>query len=68
MKCEIPDCNQRVADIHHLIPRSKFGSKRKEEQDHISNLVGLCRRHHEMAHNIDPSLNDRIKEIVKNRK
>lgn len=37
-------------DIHHIIPRSKFGSKRKDEQDDIKNLMALCRKHHDEAH------------------
>ena len=37
-------------EIHHVEPRSSFGSKRKEEQDGVNNLVALCRLHHEQAH------------------
>lgn len=46
--CEV--CLGTSVEIHHIIPRSKFGSKRKEEQDHISNLVALCRLCHNLAH------------------
>lgn len=49
--CEIPGCPKNSVDIHHIIPRSKFGTKTKDKQDHISNLIGLCRIHHEDAHN-----------------
>ncbi len=42
--CEV--CGQRGVDIAHIIPRSKFGSKRKDEQDHINNLMSLCRKCH----------------------
>jgi 5-methylcytosine-specific restriction endonuclease McrA len=40
----------RVNDIHHIIPRSHFGKKRKAEQDAITNLIGLCRSCHNKAH------------------
>jgi len=43
-------CGCVAVDIHHIIPRSKFGSKRKGEQDHYSNLAALCRPHHDLAH------------------
>jgi hypothetical protein len=46
--CEM--CGAKSVDIHHIEPRSKFGSKRKDEQDHISNLVALCRDCHDRAH------------------
>lgn len=41
---------QQAVDCHHVIPRSKFGKKRKAEQDHISNLIALCRNCHNLAH------------------
>lgn len=50
IKCEVPNCGFRSVDIHHITPRSKFGSKRKDEQDNINNLIGLCRAHHNAAH------------------
>jgi hypothetical protein len=46
--CEV--CNATSVDIHHVIPRSKFGSKRKAGQDQISNLIALCRNCHNLAH------------------
>lgn len=46
--CEV--CTKPATDIHHIIPRSKFGSKRKAEQDNISNIMALCRQCHEYAH------------------
>lgn len=46
--CQV--CNAPAHDIHHIVPRSKFGSKRKHEQDHISNLIALCRSCHDKAH------------------
>lgn len=49
--CEISGCGSPAVDIHHIIPRSKFGSKMKDVQDHITNLIGICRVHHDEAHN-----------------
>ena len=49
--CQCEVCGGTLQDIHHVIPRSKFGSKRKKEQDDISNLIGLCRICHDKAHN-----------------
>jgi len=46
--CQV--CQSVAIDVHHLIPRSKFGSKRKHEQDSIENLIALCRTCHEKAH------------------
>lgn len=58
--CEV--CGGKAVDIHHIIPRSKFGSKRKDEQDHHSNLIALCRLCHNKAHqdkNFNNSLHDK---------
>ena len=46
--CEV--CGDVAVDIHHIVPRSKFGSKRKKEQDDPSNLIGVCRVCHDKAH------------------
>lgn len=46
--CEV--CNKQAVDIHHIIPRSKFGKKTKDQQDKIENLIALCRPCHEDAH------------------
>ena len=43
-------CNAPAQDIHHIEPRSKFGKKRKDEQDKIENLIALCRTCHDKAH------------------
>jgi 5-methylcytosine-specific restriction endonuclease McrA len=64
LQCEF--CGAPAVDIHHVIFRSKFGSKRKDEQDAYNNLIALCRKHHEKAHN-EPEFNEELKEIVKNR-
>lgn len=45
--CEL--CGKQAVDVHHIIKRSKFGKKRKHEQDLIGNLIGLCRNHHDQA-------------------
>lgn len=46
--CEI--CNRPATEIHHIKRRSEFGSKTKDEQDKIENLIALCRQCHEKAH------------------
>lgn len=50
--CEV--CGNKAVDIHHIKPKSSFGSKLKGtnegEQDHISNLIALCRFCHDSAH------------------
>jgi len=43
--CEM--CQDKAVDIHHLIKRSKIGSKK--ERDFIENLVALCRDCHYSA-------------------
>lgn len=48
IQCQV--CGKQSVDIHHIIPRSKFGSKRKDEQDAINNLIALCRTCHDQAH------------------
>lgn len=40
--CEM--CGGKADDIHHIVYKSQGG------KDEISNLIGLCRRHHEQAH------------------
>lgn len=42
--CEIPNCNQVAVDCHHILGRGKG-------KDEIWNLIGLCREHHNDAHN-----------------
>lgn len=46
--CEV--CGAKSVDVHHIIPRSKFGKKRKDEQDAPANLIALCRGCHNQAH------------------
>jgi len=41
--CEI--CKSRSVDIHHVKYKSRGG------QDDIGNLMALCRKHHNQAHN-----------------
>lgn len=65
IKCEIPDCGQKGVDIHHVIFRSHFGKKTKHLQDDISNLIALCRDHHNEAHSRD--MKNELLEIIKNR-
>lgn len=42
--CEV--CRQKAQDIHHIVPRSKFGTQQKEKQDDINNIMALCRKCH----------------------
>lgn len=58
--CEV--CGNKAVDIHHIMPRSKFGSKTKHIQDAIENLIGLCRECHDKAHN-ETFSKDYLKEI-----
>lgn len=60
-------CKQVAVDIHHIIPRSKFGSKRKEEQDNVMNLIALCRDCHTDAH-AEKISKDELFDIIKRRK
>jgi 5-methylcytosine-specific restriction endonuclease McrA len=46
--CEV--CGKKANDLHHIKRRSEFGSKTKDEQDKIENLIALCRECHEKAH------------------
>jgi cytochrome c553 len=43
-------CGAKSVEIHHVEPRSKFGSKNKAEQDAASNCIALCRSCHNDAH------------------
>lgn len=43
-------CGGVAVEIHHIVPRSKFGKKMKWLQDLITNLVALCRPCHDKAH------------------
>lgn len=50
-RCECPFCPSgqnlaTVADTHHVVKRSHFGTKRRAEADSRENLVRLCRRCH----------------------
>jgi hypothetical protein len=69
IKCEYPGCGQRGVDFHHVQPRSSFGSKRKAEQDHHSNIVILCIDHHQRAHGPEcRAIKETLKEVVSKRK
>lgn len=45
-------CHRPGNDIHHIKYRSRGG------KDEIGNLMCLCRRHHDMAHNEELSESD----------
>lgn len=67
--CEFPECWSPGVDIHHIESRSKYGSKRKDEQDSIGNLICLCRSHHERAHGPEcREVKAILKEVVAKRK
>lgn len=67
--CEYPSCWSVAVDIHHIEPRSKFGSKMKAAQDSPENLIALCRVHHDDAHGPKSRhLKDLFKTIVLRRK
>lgn len=51
--CEACGIN-RCVDVHHLVFRSHGGT------DDIENLIGLCRKCHEDAHN-NPAFNRKLK-------
>ena len=42
--CEF--CGKQAVDICHIIPRSKFGKKRREERDSVINCMAGCRECH----------------------
>jgi 5-methylcytosine-specific restriction endonuclease McrA len=46
MECEV--CSARAVDVHHIDIKGMGGCK---QQDHIDNLIGLCRSCHDKAHN-----------------
>jgi len=41
-------CGRPCHEVHHIEKRSAFGSKLREEQDDIENLMGLCDFHHRL--------------------
>jgi len=55
-------CGAVSVDLHHIEPRSKFGKKHKDEQDHHSNVIALCRACHDDAHGINSR---EVKEVLK---
>ena len=38
-------CGVKAVDLHHIKYKSRGG------KDNIENLIALCRKHHDMAHN-----------------
>ena len=44
------DCGRAAGDIHHVIPRGWFGKHGKVRAGVASNLICLCREHHNQAH------------------
>lgn len=65
--CEL--CHAPGNSVHHVIPRSHFGSRQREQRDDWTNLICLCGKHHDQAHN-GPNVaefNERIRQFVKER-
>ena len=42
--CEV--CGDKAVDLHH-IERKGMGGNPSGDKDHISNIIALCRKHHE---------------------
>ena len=65
--CEVCG-SHRSTEIHHVEPRSSFGSKTKIAQDAITNLICLCRLCHDKAHGPEArKFKEILKEIITNR-
>jgi 5-methylcytosine-specific restriction endonuclease McrA len=45
-RCRIPNCHERATELHHIVARSQSKRRRWE----TSNLVWLCREHHQLRH------------------
>lgn len=64
--CEL--CGMPSVDLHHIEPRSKFGSTQKHLQDDPSNVVALCRSCHDDAHGPKSrEVKEALKELVRRR-
>lgn len=44
IRCEV--CGDKAVDLHH-IERKGMGGNPSGDKDHISNIIALCRKHHE---------------------
>lgn len=55
--CEF--CGRPAVDVHHLIPKSIAP---KHKVNLITNLIGLCREHHNQAHEFK-NFNEDLKYI-----
>ena len=58
-------CNRRGADVHEIIPKSRFGKLNMQDCFDIKNRVLLCRLCHEKAHTIE--IRKRLLFIMKNK-
>ena len=43
-------CGSGRVELHHLLPRSKFGRRQKAEQNHPDNCIPLCHHCHQDHH------------------
>ena len=65
--CEL--CGKPSNEIHHIVPRSRFGSKNAEQKDSPDNLVALCVKCHQDAHGpASRDIRQQLKEIISKRK
>jgi hypothetical protein len=49
--CTYPGCSARaMLHDHHIVLRSKFGSKSRDERDLLTNRTTLCTFHHRLLH------------------
>ena len=61
--CEIPDCPNIATEIHHI---SRCMRAKRTNKSDWSDLIALCRFHHEKIHNQNTSENiENLLEIVK---
>lgn len=59
-RCEIPKCNHKGHEVHHIRPIAKGGTNVG------SNLIVLCANHHTEVHS-GAFTQTQLKEIIKNR-
>lgn len=61
--CEIPECPNIASDIHHI---SRSMRAKRKNKDDGSDLIALCREHHEEIHAKNTTENiENLLEIVK---
>lgn len=49
--CQYPGCSARaMLHDYHVVRRSKYGSKNRDERDSLTNRITLCAFHHRQVH------------------